>query len=48
MVRVRACCAADAVEAALQLEQLAAGLHRVEPDLLQRDADPPPDLGRVG
>ena len=30
----------------LQDEQLAAGLARVEPGLLQRDADPPP--GRVG
>ena len=31
---------AHPVEAALQLEELAPRLHRVEPDLLQRDADP--------
>ena len=31
----------------MQLEQLASGLHWVEPDLLQRHADPPPYLGGV-
>ena len=40
--------ALDAVQAALQLEQLAAGLDGIEPDLLERDADAPPHLGRVG
>ena len=40
--------AGEPVQAALQLEQLAPGLHGVEPDLLQRDADPPAHLGRLG
>jgi hypothetical protein len=41
-------CPLDPVQPALQLEQLTPGLHRVEPDLLQRDADSPAHLGRVG
>jgi len=36
--------ACDPIEPALELEQLAAGLHRIEPDLLQRDADISPHL----
>ena len=38
----------DPVQAALQLEQLAPGLHGVEPDLLERDADPPAHRGGIG
>ena len=38
----------DPVEPALELEQLASRLDRIEPDLLERDADPPADLGWVG
>jgi hypothetical protein len=37
----------DPVQAALELEQLATGLERVEPDLLEGDADAPPDRGAV-
>ena len=37
----------DSVEAALELEQLAPGLHRIEADLLERHADPAPHLGPV-
>ena len=36
--------AMDPVQPALELEQLASGLHRVEADLLERDADAPPHL----
>ena len=39
---------ADAEQPGLQHEQLAAGLARVEPGLLERDADPAPRLVRVG
>jgi hypothetical protein len=42
-----AAAAGDPVEAGLQLEQLAAGLHRIEADLLEGDADPAADLGAM-
>ena len=38
---------ADSVQAALKLEQLAPTLHGIEPDLLQRHADPPAHLRRI-
>src|SRR3981081_1850125 len=37
----------NAVEPALQRHQRTPGLARIEPDLLPRDADPPPNLGAL-
>jgi len=43
--QLSATAARDPIQPALELQKLAAGLHRIEADLLEGDADPAPDLG---